>query len=143
VLGVASHWSDAPRVERGIHRLTCNRVDDLDADLDTWSAIRRSAPVSRGNALRQLWAAARFAAAAAAPHCPVLILSSRADKLVDPACSAKLAAAWGVPRREHPWAGHDLPHDDPAWTAEQVRAWLDAAQPPEPAPSQAVPKPVL
>jgi pimeloyl-ACP methyl ester carboxylesterase len=127
LLGVAAHWRDAPRAESGIHRLTCNYVETLGADLDAWSDIRRSAPVSRGNALRQLWAAARFRAAAAKPPCPLLILSSRADKLVNPVCSAKLAAAWGAAHREHPWAGHDLPHDDPAWTSEQVRAWLRQA----------------
>jgi pimeloyl-ACP methyl ester carboxylesterase len=124
LLGVAAHWSDAPRAERGIHRLTCNNVETLGADLDAWSQIRRSAPVSRGNALRQLWAAARFTAAAARPNCPLLVLSSRADRLVNPVSSAKLAAAWGAAHAEHPWAGHDLPHDDPAWTSEQVRAWL-------------------
>jgi pimeloyl-ACP methyl ester carboxylesterase len=125
LLGIATHWRDAARVERGIHRLTCNRGDTLGEDVDAWSAIRCDAPVSRGNALRQLWAAARFTAATARPRCPVLILSSRADRLVDPACSAKLAAAWGAAQREHPWAGHDLPHDDPQWTGEQVRAWLE------------------
>ncbi len=122
--GVAAHWSDAPRAERGIHQLTCNNVETLGDDLSAWTEIRRSAPVSRGNALRQLWAAARFTARAARPDCPLLILSSRADRLVDPVCSAKLAAAWGASHSEHPWAGHDLPHDDPAWTAGQVRAWL-------------------
>lgn len=137
LLAIAAHWRDTLRAERGIHRLTCNRVDRLNADLDAWRAIRLSAPVSRANALRQLWAAARFSAAVAAPRCPVLILSSRADRLVDPVCSAKLAAAWGAPRREHAWAGHDLPHDDPAWLAEQVRAWLETASPP------ATPKPAL
>ncbi len=96
LLGVAAHWRDAPRAESGIHRLTCNNVETLGADLDAWSEIRRSAPVSRGNALRQLWAAARFSAAATKPRCPLLILSSRADKLVNPVCSAKLAAAWGA-----------------------------------------------
>ncbi|EDZ99845.1 alpha/beta hydrolase fold [Burkholderia sp. H160] len=124
LLGVAAHWSDAADAERGIHRLTCNNVDTLGADLDAWTAIRRSAPVSRANALRQLWAAARFRAAPVAPGCALLILSSRADGLVNPVCSAKLAAAWGALHREHPWAGHDLPHDDPAWTAAQIRAWL-------------------
>ncbi|MFL9918858.1 alpha/beta hydrolase [Paraburkholderia fungorum] len=124
LLGVAAHWRDAPRAESGIHRLTCNNVATLDADLEAWSEIRRSAPVSRGNALRQLWAAASFSAAAAKPRSPLLILSSRADKLVNPVCSAKLAAAWGATHREHQWAGHDLPHDDPAWTSEQVHAWL-------------------
>ncbi|WNC93751.1 alpha/beta hydrolase [Paraburkholderia sp. FT54] len=124
LLGVAARWRDAPRAEHGIHRLTCNNVETLGDDLDRWSRIRRSAPVSRGNALRQLLAAARFTAGEARPECPLLVLSSRADKLVDPVCSAKLAAAWGALHCEHPWAGHDLPHDDPAWTSEQVRAWL-------------------
>ncbi|WP_027214536.1 alpha/beta fold hydrolase [Burkholderia sp. WSM2232] len=121
---VASHWHDAPRAERGIHRLTCNDVGTLQADLDSWCMIRRSAPVSLANACRQLWAAARFRAGAAKPACPLLLLSSREDRLVDPACSTKLAAAWGVAHRVHPWAGHDLPHDDPAWVAQQVGAWL-------------------
>ena len=49
LLGVAAHWRDAPRAESGIHRLTCNNVETLDADLEAWSEIRRSAPVSRGN----------------------------------------------------------------------------------------------
>ncbi|SIT47731.1 Alpha/beta hydrolase fold [Paraburkholderia ribeironis] len=128
LLALAAHWSNAPRVERGIHRLTCQRVKTLGADLAAWSEIRRSAPVSRANALCQLWAAARFTAAAAAPRCALLVLSSRADRLVDPVCSVKLAAAWGAAHREHPWAGHDLPHDDPAWTAAQVRAWIEQVQ---------------
>ncbi|MEX3816032.1 alpha/beta fold hydrolase [Paraburkholderia sp. BR13439] len=124
LLGVAAHWGDATDAESGIHRLTCNNLDTLGADLAAWTNIRRSAPVSRANALRQLWAAARFSAAPAAPGCALLILSSAADGLVNPVCSTKLAAAWGAPHREHPWAGHDLPHDDPAWTAAQIRAWL-------------------
>ncbi|MCC8396077.1 alpha/beta hydrolase [Paraburkholderia sp. MMS20-SJTR3] len=124
LLGVAARWSDALDAESGIHRLTCNNTATLSADLDAWAAIRRSAPVSRGNALRQLWAAARFSAAPGRPACALLILSSRSDRMVDPACSAKLAAAWDAEHREHPWAGHDLPHDDPDWTAAQVRAWL-------------------
>ncbi|WOD16463.1 alpha/beta fold hydrolase [Paraburkholderia kirstenboschensis] len=124
LLTIAMHWSDAVRAESGIHRLTCNNVDTLKADLQSWSMIRRSAPVSRGNALRQLWAAARFTAGAAKPACALLILSSHDDRLVDPVCSTKLAAAWGATHREHAWAGHDLPHDDPAWVGEQVSAWL-------------------
>ncbi|WP_027800602.1 alpha/beta fold hydrolase [Paraburkholderia dilworthii] len=121
---IVMHWNDAMHAERAIHRLTCNSVDALNADLESWSMIRRSAPVSRVNALRQLFAAARFTAGAAKPACPLLVLSSRDDRLVDPICSTKLAAAWGAPHREHAWAGHDLPHDDPAWIAEQLRAWL-------------------
>jgi pimeloyl-ACP methyl ester carboxylesterase len=140
VLRAAAHWSDAPRVERAIHKLTCERVATLGADLDAWSEIRHSAPVSRGNALRQLWAAARFTAAAAAPCCPLLVLASAADRLVDPVCSAKLATAWGAAHCAHPWAGHDLPHDDPAWTTAQVRAWIEQVQHQDPDHAQTQPQ---
>jgi pimeloyl-ACP methyl ester carboxylesterase len=118
------HWRDAAVAEAAIHRLTCNRRERFDADLADWTAIRERAPVSRGNALRQLLAAARFRAGRQRPACATLVLSSQADGLVDPACSASLAAAWGVGHERHPWAGHDLPHDDPAWTVERIGAWL-------------------
>ncbi len=121
---IAAHWGDARRAENTIHRLTCNHRESRDADVQTWAAIRSSAPVSRANALRQLIAAARFKAHAQPPACGTLVLSSSEDGLVDPACSAALAAAWGAEHWRHPWAGHDLPHDDPAWAVERIRAWL-------------------
>ncbi len=123
LLGVTLRWHDRPHCERVIHRLTCERHDTREADIATWVAIAHSAPVSRGAALRQLMAAARFGVARhGVPPCPVLILSSAADRLVDPVCSQRLAAAWGAHQREHPWAGHDLPHDDPDWLCEVVAA---------------------
>jgi pimeloyl-ACP methyl ester carboxylesterase len=121
---IAWHWSRAAAAENVIHRLTCNNRETRDADLKQWIAIRESAPVSRANALRQLLAAARFSAGRRRPACETLVLSSRADGLVDPACSAALAAAWHADHWRHPWAGHDLPHDDPAWTVERIRAWF-------------------
>jgi pimeloyl-ACP methyl ester carboxylesterase len=124
LLRVAAGWRDAREAEAVIHRLTCNDSKALTDDLGAWVAIRESARVSRGNALRQLWAAARFSAGGKVPRCATLILSSAHDRLVNPVCSAKLAAAWGAAHIEHPWAGHDLPHDDPEWTSEAVGAWL-------------------
>ncbi|MGT2474700.1 alpha/beta fold hydrolase [Paraburkholderia terrae] len=121
---IASHWRDARAAEETIHRLTCNHCDTVDADLQEWIAIRESAPVSRANALRQLLAAARFSAGRQRPPCTTLVLSSREDGLVDPACSAALAAAWSADHWRHAWAGHDLPHDDPVWTVERIGAWL-------------------
>jgi pimeloyl-ACP methyl ester carboxylesterase len=124
VAKIAASWADAPRCEKRIYALTCERVDTLADDLASWTQIRRSAGVSAANGLRQLWAAARFRASDEAPHCPVLLLSSRADRLVDPVCSARIAAVWQMPHAEHPWAGHDLPHDDPRWVGEAVAGWL-------------------
>jgi len=121
---IAWHWRNAAVAEAAIHRLTCNNRERFDADLTDWTAIRESAPVSRGNALRQLLAGARFRAGRQRPACATLVLSSQADGLVDPVCSASLAAAWGAGHERHPWAGHDLPHDDAAWTVERIGAWL-------------------
>ncbi|RYX97794.1 MAG: alpha/beta hydrolase [Comamonadaceae bacterium] len=117
-------WNDAARVEASIHGLTCNRNARRVDDVALWMRIRQTAPVSTGSALRQLLAAARFTAPSKAPACPVLVLSSEQDQLVDPVCSERLAHAWRAPHRRHRWAGHDLPHDDGNWLALQVARWV-------------------
>jgi pimeloyl-ACP methyl ester carboxylesterase len=95
LIGMASHWHDRARCERTVHRLTCERLDTRDADLSRWVEIGLSAPVSRRSAMRQLIAAARFRAQPTAPACPTLIVSSDADRLVHPVCSARLAGRGG------------------------------------------------
>ena len=121
---LAARWADADHAESTIHQLTCNQAAQRDQDLALWRQIRKSAPVSSTNALRQLLAAARFSCASTAPLCPVLVLSSGADRLVNPVCSSQLANAWQAEHHSHLWAGHDLPHDDGLWVAERVAGWL-------------------
>ena len=123
LLRLAARWRNPPAAEAIVHRLTCNREASRCDDLKRWVTLRQSAPVSAGNALRQLLAAARFRSAAQPPLCPVLVLSSKADALVDDRCSAALAAAWLAPHYRHPWAGHDLPHDDSPWVAQRIAGW--------------------
>ncbi|HJV94868.1 MAG TPA: alpha/beta hydrolase [Albitalea sp.] len=108
--------------EEAILRLTTRHAGD--GVIDEWLALRRERPVSRANALRQLWAAARFSALPAAPAPPLLVLASAKDALVDPRCSRRLASRWGAALAEHASAGHDLPLDDGPWVAQQVRDWL-------------------
>jgi len=115
---------DAEVYERAILGLTSNRPEVAAALLPDWAAWRRECPVSGANALRQLWAAARYRAPLAPPPPPLLLLASRRDRLVNPVCSRTLAQRWHRPLVEHPDAGHDLPLDDGAWVAEEVRAWL-------------------
>nr|WP_087047221.1 alpha/beta hydrolase [Caballeronia ptereochthonis] len=121
---IAMSWTRPERCEALIHRLTCNRGETADADIAQWAHLRRTHGASAANAMRQLAAAARFRARAAAPPCPVLLLSSAGDRLVDPVCSARVAARWRAAHTVHPWAGHDLPHDDPDWTCGAIAAWL-------------------
>jgi pimeloyl-ACP methyl ester carboxylesterase len=113
--------------EAAILALTSRLVADRPALVRAWAAWRRECPVSAGNALRQLAAAARYRLPPGPPALPMLVLAAARDALVDPACSARLADAWGLPLAVHPEAGHDLPLDDPEWVAEQVRGWLRSA----------------
>ncbi len=113
---------DAEYRERTVLHLT-SRHAVAPEKLAELAGYARQSPVSSGNALRQLLAAARYAAPAGGPPVPVLILSSAEDHLVDPLCSRRLAARWHTAFAEHPTAGHDLPLDDPAWVAREVGRW--------------------
>ncbi|MES2283088.1 MAG: alpha/beta hydrolase [Pseudomonadota bacterium] len=121
---LAARWPDADYAEGVIHDLTCNATATHEADIAAWLQIRKSAPVTPGNAARQLLAAARFACAEATPRCQTLVLSSAGDRLVNPVCSTRLAAGWQAKHLQHPWAGHDLPHDDGEWICTQLRDWM-------------------
>lgn len=92
-----------------------------------WSALAQDHPVSSANAARQLWAAARYRMPRQRPPMPLLLLASKGDGLVHPSCSTRLAQRWQADLRMHPWAGHDLPLDDPAWVLEQVTHWSRSA----------------
>jgi pimeloyl-ACP methyl ester carboxylesterase len=120
LMRAAGSWVNPSKCEAIIYDLTCNRADTRSRDVEGWIAIRQHAPVSAANGLRQLWAAARFRADSRAPACPTLLLSSKADKLVNPVCSTRIAARWGLAHAVHAWAGHDLPHDDPVWTSKAI-----------------------
>ena len=121
---LAARWNDADHAESTIFQLTCNRIAQRDEDLALWRHIRKTAPVSSPNALRQLLAAARFSCASAPPRCPVLVLGSSADRVVNPVCSTQLGRAWQAEHHSHRWAGHDLPHDDGQWVCECIAGWL-------------------
>ena len=123
LLGVLAS-GDARAREAAILRLTSRHAGP--AVLEHWVALRRRHPVTPGNALRQLAAAARFRLPAQCPAVPMLILSGRRDALVDPRCSQALASHWQLAQAEHPDAGHDLPLDDGPWVAARIGEWLDA-----------------
>lgn len=118
--------------ERGILALTSNHRADDAALARRWAQWARQCPVAPANALRQLVAAARFRAPFAAPAVPVLLLAGAADRLVDAACSRRLAQCWRAPLRLHPTAGHDLPLDARQWVAAQVASWWREVRPPPP-----------
>lgn len=110
-------------IEQTVLRVTSRRVTQHAGVVQAWAAVRLQRPVSAANALRQLWAAARYRAPRDAPIPRMLLLASRADGLVRWECSMAMARCWQRPVAVHPDAGHDLPLDDPAWVVEQLRQW--------------------
>ena len=109
--------------ERAVLRMTSNQPDQHLDELANWIAIRQRHPVGAGNAMRQLIAAARFRASPQAPQCPVLLLGSERDRLVNVECTRAIAQHWGIHMAVHSDAGHDLPLDAPLWVIEQVQQW--------------------
>ncbi|MEI6593060.1 MAG: alpha/beta hydrolase [Holophagaceae bacterium] len=123
LLKVLREPSDRGREEL-IFDLTSNLARETHPEIvDQWTALRTSHPVRLGNTLRQLVASARFRAPQQAPVRTLLLLGA-GDHLVNPQCSREIARHWGCPLAVHPWAGHDLTLDDPAWVAAEIRAWF-------------------
>lgn len=121
LLRLAATRAGAPDWERVILQLTTRHArQDVWAD---WCVERLQHPVSGRNALRQLWAAARYRAPLQGPRVPTLVLSGAGDQLVSPHCARALAQQWGSTLQVHATAGHDLTLDDGPWVAEQVQRW--------------------
>ncbi|HTV22289.1 MAG TPA: alpha/beta hydrolase [Polyangiaceae bacterium] len=90
----------------------------------------RDAPASRWAVALQLLAAGRFRPPARARlHARLAFVCSRHDGLVNPRCTRDLAARFGAACEEHPWAGHDLPLDDPAWLCDHIARFAARDQP--------------
>ncbi|MEO6921355.1 MAG: alpha/beta hydrolase [Collimonas sp.] len=122
LLGMVSR--NTGRQERLLLRLTSSQGTGQSAVLEQWIGYQRDQPVTLGNALRQLCAAARYSAPRHAPSMPLLLLSGGSDQLIDPRCSQELARQWQAPLATQAAAGHDLTLDAGRWVAEQVRDWL-------------------
>lgn len=127
ILKLATVGGTPRQWEETVLRMTTRHPPDPASTLIDWLRFREECPVTPRNALRQLAAAARYTAPAAAPATPILILTSQHDGLVNTRCSQGLAKAWHARLAVHPTAGHDLPFDDGTWVAKQVRQWLDDA----------------
>jgi len=109
--------------EADILALTSSQFANDTAQLAAWQSWQRQTPVSLKNAVRQCRAAIRFTLHTQ-PQQPVLIVASKADRLVDYRCSARLAQALHAEYIQHETAGHDLPLDQPEWLVEVIFRWM-------------------
>lgn len=126
-------WADFARAlahtqprdrERAVVDILMNSENARERAGIVWSKIAQERPLKPQTFLRQLAAAMRFRGLDDVPKTPVLLLNSLGDRLVDPSCSDALHQKFGWKLERHPWAGHDLPWDDPEWVVERIKAFF-------------------
>jgi pimeloyl-ACP methyl ester carboxylesterase len=120
LVNVARSVNGLKREERSL-AMVSNRPEIREQVAKQWATVAELRPMSVENVLRQLWAASRYSAQITKPTKPVLVLSSRFDRMVSPLCSQAIAKAWGVEVVTHYSAGHDLTVDDGIWAAARIR----------------------
>ncbi|UOF01688.1 alpha/beta fold hydrolase [Bdellovibrio reynosensis] len=105
--------------ENTILNMIVNSADRREAEMLGMVAYSDRYPVKMQNILRQLAAASQFRFPKEAPG-DVRLIGSHGDRLVSPHCTLRIAHAWELKPHMHPWAGHDIPIDDPQWLLEQL-----------------------
>jgi pimeloyl-ACP methyl ester carboxylesterase len=120
---VAAVTGTTEQRERRVLEAVTATNGDLAALAPVWAGYAEDRPVTATTGVRQIAAGWRFRRPGWI-KVPMLFLSSRGDKLVDPVCTARLARWYAAPLCVHPTAGHELDLDDPAWLIQQVREWV-------------------
>lgn len=98
----------------------CAKKENKKRMVELWSKIDQESPVSLLNAIKQIFAAARFRLSEEI-KIPGVILTAKNDNLVSSECSSRLAHFLNWPLRTHPWGGHELADDDPEWVLNEVK----------------------
>lgn len=114
---------DAQETERRSLAITTNDLERRDELVAAYIEIGKTSPMPLKTINRQLTAAIRWRAPNHLPI-PTLFLGTEADHMVHPTCTPALATHFDMPLRMHETAGHEIPHDDPFWLADQVADWM-------------------
>jgi len=102
------------RRELGALEIVSNSAERRHWVLPSWVSETSQHPVTVKNLMRQLLAAS-FYRFPKKPPVKAFLVASTLDRMVSVRCTERLAEEWKCPIFLHPWAGHDLPLDDPEW----------------------------
>lgn len=120
--------SDNPLVRESITlALSSNSAGLKEKLLPKWAEHAAQNQIKRAVFVTQLWAAVRYRLPPKLAT-PLLLLTSKNDRLVDTHCSSAIAAKLNAPICSHDLAGHDLAFDDPEWIIERIKQYLSAAE---------------
>lgn len=119
LLGFKTRYT-VQEMEREILKMNLNSSERRDFALPIWTKESEDHPIQIKNFFRQLVAAGSYQFPVE-PPVPTVLLASENDHFVNVSCSKNLAKSWGCPIHFHPWAGHDLPLDDPKWVIDRLQ----------------------
>ncbi len=110
--------------ELDILKLISNRHQQDSELIKSWQQWQQQYPITATSAKNQLLAAAKFSITSQHPNPPILIVASKADRLVNYRCSLTLQQIWQTDYQQHDTAGHDIPLDEPIWLINVISQWL-------------------
>lgn len=105
--------------ESTILGMIVNSKERRQEEIGLMMAYSKQYPMKPQNVIRQMLAASQYRFPDSAPG-DIRLLGSHGDRLVSPTCTLKIAERWGMRAEMHPWAGHDVPVDDPQWLLEHL-----------------------
>lgn len=116
---------DIAEREKAFLSINSNLNTENDSLLIAWQGIQGLRPVSQGALLKQTVAGMIYRPGKNERQTPILLIGSKADKIVDESCFHKVAAAINSDLILHETAGHGIPIDVPHWLADTTSYWIE------------------
>lgn len=104
--------------------INSNKPEIYDSVALAWGNIKDIRPMTKANMFRQTMAGMKYKPEGK-PELPLLIIGSKADRMVCPTCIEKTHEAFGGTLIWNETAGHGLPVDEPKWLSNQISTWVN------------------
>lgn len=105
--------------------INSNKPENYDSVSTAWANIKDLRPMTKANMFRQTMAGMKYEPVGK-PELPLLIIGSKADRMVCPTCIEKTHEAFGGTLIWSETSGHGLPVDEPEWLSSQISTWTNS-----------------
>jgi alpha-beta hydrolase superfamily lysophospholipase len=105
-------------------KININDKELRDGVIDQSMEIQELRPMSKKSLIQQVSAAKKYEFHGQI-NIPILLMGSKADRLVTPACIEKTSEFFGATLRMHETSGHGIPVEATDWMLDNIKAWLD------------------
>ena len=117
---------DLEKRETTLLEINSNDSNNFKENLESWIHIQEDQPMSKANILRQTIAGMRYGIQDFVPQIPLLIIGSKADRMVCTTCIEKVHDEFGGELAWNENSGHGVPIDAPEWLVDTFKEWVDS-----------------